>query len=157
MSCTKNFLIFPRLFSKFAHRLVAIKLLAFFTNSKFHIYYLREISVFGILKKIVCKQDWVFLLFVYTKSQIIRKKQDNLRNVFIYKNPDTLRYVVFHGIFEIVGGGGHFYMQKTMHFTLNFYMQKTMHFALRFLYIKAKTLCVTFLYAKNNALCVTFL
>ena len=54
-------------------------------------------------------------------------------------------------------GGGHFNIQKTMHFGLHFYMQKTMHFALRFLYTKSLTLCVAFLYAKNNALWVTFL
>ena len=38
----------------------------------------------------------------------------------------------FYGIFEIGGGGEHFYIQKTMHFALHFYMQ-------------------------NNALSVTFL
>ena len=54
----------------------------------------------------------------------------------IYKKPDTLRYAVFHGIFEIGGGwGGICYKQKTMHFALHFYMQKKKHFALR-LYIK---------------------
>ena len=31
----------------------------------------------------------------YTKSQILFKKQDNLRYVFIYKKPDTLRYAIF--------------------------------------------------------------
>ena len=29
-----------------------------------------------------------------------------LRDVFIYKKPDTLRYVIFYVIFEIGGGGG---------------------------------------------------
>ena len=38
--------------------------------------------------------------FLCTKSQTLCKKQDNLRHVFIYKNPDTLRYAVFHEIFE---------------------------------------------------------
>ena len=27
-------------------------------------------------------------------------------SLYIYKNPDTLRYAIFHGIFEIGGGGG---------------------------------------------------
>ena len=31
----------------------------------------------------------------YTKSQTLFKKQDNFRHVFIYKNPDTLRYAIF--------------------------------------------------------------
>ena len=71
-------------------------------------------------------------------------------------NPDTLRYSIFHGIFEIGGEGGtflyaknnalcvtflytktmhfalHFYLQKASHFALHFNMQKTVHFALRF-------------------------
>ena len=38
--------------------------------------------------------------FLYTKRPTLFKKHDNLRNVFIYKNPDTLRYAVFHEIFE---------------------------------------------------------
>ena len=50
----------------------------------------------------------------------------------MYKKPDTLRYMIFHGIFDICGGGEHFYIQKTMKFAFNFYTQKTMHFALRF-------------------------
>ena len=78
---------------------------------------------------------WNFTLydfFIY-KNLDTSKKQDNLRSVFVYKkNPDTLRYAIFHGIFEIGGGGEHFYKQKTIHFALNFYMQKTMHFPLRF-------------------------
>ena len=72
------------------------------------------------------------------KELTLRKKQDNFRYVFIYKNSDTLRYAIFHGTFEIGGGRGHFYMQKTMHFVLYFYMQKTMHFALRFYLQKAR-------------------
>ena len=37
----------------------------------------------------------------YAKSQTLRKKQDNFRYVFIYKNQDTLCYAIFHEIFEI--------------------------------------------------------
>ena len=46
---------------------------------------------------------------------------------FIYKNPDTLRYAVFHGIFEIGGGGGGIFIKK-IHFSLRFYIQKAIHF-----------------------------
>ena len=38
---------------------------------------------------------------LYTKSRTLRKKQDNFRYVFIYKNPDTLSYAIFHEIFEV--------------------------------------------------------
>ena len=56
-----------------------------------------------------------------------------LRDVFIYKNPHTLSYAIFHGIFDIRGEGG------------------------AFLYAKNNPLCVIFLFAKNNALSLTFL
>ena len=53
---------------------------------------------------------------LYTKIQTLRKNQDNLRYIFIYKKPYTVHYANFHGIFEIGGGGGgeHYYMQKKM-------------------------------------------
>ena len=73
-----------------------------------------------------------YVKFLYTKSQTLRKKQDNFRYVFIYKKHNTLCYAIYHGIFEIGGGGEHFYMQKNAP-------------------------CVTFLCAKDNSLCVTFL
>ena len=37
-----------------------------------------------------------YMTFLYTKSQTLRKNQDNLCYSFIYKNPDTLRYAIFH-------------------------------------------------------------
>ena len=40
-------------------------------------------------------------LYIYIQIQTLFKKQDNLRYVFIHKNPDTLRYTVFDEIFEI--------------------------------------------------------
>ena len=40
-------------------------------------------------------------LYIYTKSQTLFEKQDNLRYVFIHKNPDTLCYTIFYEIFEI--------------------------------------------------------
>ena len=79
---------------------------------------------------------------MYIKSQTLRKKQENLSYVFIYKNPDTFHYAISHGIFEIGGGGGTFLYAKknvlcvtflyakTMHFALSFYLQKATHFAL---------------------------
>ena len=39
-------------------------------------------------------------IYLYTKSQTIFKKQDNLRYVFIHKNPNTLRYAIFLKSFE---------------------------------------------------------
>ena len=37
-----------------------------------------------------------YVMFYYTKSQRLRKNQDNLRYGFIQKNIDTLRYTMFH-------------------------------------------------------------
>ena len=73
-----------------------------------------------------------YVTFLYTKSETLRNKQDNLRYVFIYKKLDTLRSAIFHGIFEFAEGV-HFYIQKTTHFALHFYI-KRMHSSLR-LYI----------------------
>ena len=102
---------------------------------------------------------WHFALrdvFIYKKPDT-SKKQDNLRYVFMYKKPETLRYAIFMELLKLAEGRGHFYEQKTMHFVLNFYVQEAMHFPLGFLYTKSETLCVTFPYARNNAICVTFL
>ena len=51
---------------------------------------------------------------LYTKIQKHRKKQDNFRYVFIYKKQDTLRYAIFHEIFEVG-----IYIQKSRHFALH--------------------------------------
>ena len=68
-----------------------------------------------------------YVTFLYAKIQTLRKKQDNLRYIFIYKKPEYLRYAIFHGILKLAERGGGFYMQKN------------------------NALCVTFLYEKNNA------
>ena len=64
------------------------------------------------------KNRWTFL---YTKSLILFKKLDNSRYVFIYKKRYTLRYGVFHEIFEV-----------------GIYIQKAWHFALRDVFIYKK-------------------
>ena len=78
---------------------------------------------------IYIQKVWQFALhdFLYTKYQTLHKKQDNLRYVFIYKNPETLRYAIFYWIFEIGRGGGGV-----------------------FLYPKNNALCITFLYYKTS-------
>ena len=98
-----------------------------------------------------------YVTFLYTKIQTLSKKQDNLRSVFIYKNTDTLRYAIFHWIFEIGGGGGGGYMQKNNALCITFLYVKNSALSVTFLHTKSLTLCVTFLCAKNNALCFTFL
>ena len=87
-----------------------------------------------------------------------------MRNVFIYKNPDTFQKARQFAL--------RFYIQKARHFTLRnfswnfwswhlytkimslcvtwrFYIQKTRHFE------KSKTICVMFLYTKSRTLCIT--
>ena len=92
---------------------------------------------------------------MYSKSQTLFKKQDNLRYFFIHKNPHTLRYAIFHEIFKLA----FIYIEKpwrfalrhvfslknpdTLHYAIfhgifeicggweHFYEQKTMHFALK--------------------------
>ena len=88
----------------------------------------------------------IFRQRVLKIQETFRKKQDNLRCVFIYKKPDTLFYVIFYGIFEIDGGGEEGGYTQKNHFALHFYMQKNNELSVTFLYTNA--LCVTFLYLK---------
>ena len=46
-----------------------------------------------------------YVTFLYSNSPTVQIKQNNLHDVFfINKRHDTMRYIIFHGIFEIVGG-----------------------------------------------------
>ena len=54
------------------------------------------------------------------KSRTLRKKKDKLRYVFIYKNPNTLRYAIFVEFFKLAERKGHFYMQKKKLCALHF-------------------------------------
>ena len=48
-------------------------------------------------------------VLIYQKQTLCKKK-----DVLNIRNPDTLRYAIFHGVFEIVGGGGgEVFMSKT--------------------------------------------
>ena len=102
---------------------------------------------------------WHFVLcdLFYTESMTLRKKQDNLRYVFIYKNQDNLRYAIFVEFLKLLEGGGaflYFFKQCTLRYIL---IAKSIAICVMFLYTKSLTFCVTFIYATNNALCVTFL
>ena len=101
-------------------------------------------------------------MFLYTKSETLRKNQDNLC------------YAIFQDNFEVG-----IYMQKAWHFALCEVFiyknpdtsKKAWQFALTFLYTKSPTLSLrdfywifeidevggAFLYAKRNRLCVKFL
>ena len=134
---------------KFCYVLINIKL------DTLHYTILHEMFEAGIF----IQKGWYFALgdVLYTKSQTLGKKQDNLRYVFIYKNSDTLPYAIFHWIFETGGGGGgHFYSQKQCTFPLHFYTQKSIHFLLH-LYEKGLQNALNMFIFKNNALFVTFL
>ena len=68
--------------------------------------------------------------FYTQKIQTLRKKHDNLRYVFKYKNPDTLRYAIFMEFLKLAEWGGHLYIKKK---TLRYILYaKKMNFALRF-------------------------
>ena len=82
------------------------------------------------------------------------QKEDNLRYIFIYKNPDTLCYAIIHRIFEICGGGA-FLFAKNSTLCVTFLCAKNALWV-TFLHTKIQTLCVTFLYPKNGAFFFTF-
>ena len=80
--------------------------------------------------------------FLYTKTQTLRKNQDNFRYVFIYKNPALCVPRFFIGFLKFAEGG-------------DIYLKKYNSLCFTLLYRKCLTLCVTFSYPKNYALFVT--
>ena len=105
----------------------------------------------------------------------IYKKPDTLRYVeFLYskiqtlrKKQDNLRYVLYTKIRIVCSTRFFVEFLKLAEWRGHFYMKKTMHFALHF-YAENKTLRVTFyiqkpqhfvlhFYVPKNALCITFL
>ena len=110
------------------------------------------------------------LEFIYTKSMTLCVTWR-----FIYKNSDTSKkarqfalgfYIQkawqfalrdFSWIFEIGGGWGHFYKQKTMNLALNFYMQKRCTFRYVFIFKKPDTLLHIFICKKSFTLCYVFI
>ena len=79
-------------------------------------------------------------LYINTKSQILFKKQENLRYVFIHKNPYTLRSTIFMIFLKLT----FIYIYKSWHFALcNFFIykkpdtsKKARNFALHYIYTK---------------------
>ena len=84
-------------------------------------------------------------VFIIKKSRHYAKNNTIFVTFFIQK-PGTLRYAIFHGIFEIGVGWGHFYMQKAMHFALHFYMEKKCTLSYVFTYKKPDTLGYIFIF-----------
>ena len=76
--------------------------------------------------------DEIFEVCIYTKSMKLRKKQDNLRYVFIYKNPAVCVTRFFIEFLKFAGGRDIYALKKQC------------------------TLCDIFI-LKNSALCVTLL
>ena len=143
---------------KFAHSFVAIELLTFCKNVKtilllkraLGIPYVNRIDffIFFVYIKTFRKKIGFCILMKIIMTAIIERqrarfyihKKQKLRNVFIYKKPDTF--------------------QKSRQFPLRFYIQKSIHFNLRdfswnflklaFIFKKHDTLRhVTFLYTKR--------
>ena len=73
--------------------------------------------------------------FLTSKSQTLRKKQDNLRYVFKYKNPALCITQFFIEILKFADEGAFIYLKKH-------------RFELHFI-LKNKALCVTLLYTKS--------
>ena len=50
-----------------------------------------------------------YMTFYIQKDRHLEKARQVALKCFIYKNPDTLCYAIFHVMFEIGEGRGHFY------------------------------------------------
>ena len=122
-----------------------------FTLRDFH-----EVSYWHLC--IYKKHDTLRYVTFYTKSQTLRKKQDNFRFVFfIYKNSDTLHYAILMEFLNLAEGGGNFinkkqctlrqkFICKKMHLALRFYIQKSRHFVSHFYMQKKCTLRYVLIY-----------
>ena len=58
---------------------------------------------------IYIQKPWQFTLravLTYKNLDTSQTSRHFLLRLYIYKNPDTLRYTIFHGIFDIGRGGG---------------------------------------------------
>ena len=68
-----------------------------------------------------------------------------------------MRYAIFHGTFEIGGGGGIIFMNKKMHFALNVNIKKQRTFRYVFIYKNTDTLCHIFIRKKQCTLRYIFI
>ena len=114
-------------------------------------------------------EKFVMGIYIYTKSMALcvrgrfyiknletSKKQDNLRYVFICKNPDTLRHKIFMGYLKLAEGGGHFYSHKNNALCVKLLYDKNNALSGMVLYKKVRNFVLHF-HLQKNALCVTFL
>ena len=82
--------------------------------------------------------------FYIQKTRHFKKSKIICVKFLIYKNSDTLRYAIFHGMFVIGGGGrGAFSWKKNNSLFVKFLYAKNIALSVTFLYTKSQTLCVT--------------
>ena len=117
--------------------------LRFYLQKAIHLT-LRDFYEFLKLAFIYKKHDTLRqVTFLYTKSQTLRKKQNNLRYVLYTKIRHFCVTRFFIEFLKFAEGGGDLLIKKQC--------------TLRDIFISKNTaLCVTFLYSKSLTLCVTF-
>ena len=95
------------------------------------------------------------MTLLYSKSRHFAKHK-TICVTFLYKKPDTLRYAVFCGVFEIGEGGRDIFIGKNYALCVTFLYAKNNALCVTFLFTKSLTLCVTFLYAKTTNFALRF-
>ena len=169
----KTFYFFLRLLIKLAHSFVAIELLDFFKNAKFHFYCSRELSVkkiyihkqdYYFLLSVCIRMFWIFFLYIneYHNNCHKRKTMCTFQYILKAKNCETFSYTKSQKLFKNQNNIRYdLYIKiKTLYFTQFF-----MKFWSWNLYIKSMTLFVTWRFyiqkarhfAKIKTLCVRFL
>ena len=94
---------------------------------------------------IYIQKEWHFSLravIIYKNSDTPQKARQFALRLYIYKNPDTLRYSSFHGIFEIGGGRGGVILKNNALCVKPLYLKKNVWLHL---YIYIYALCITFI------------
>ena len=160
-----------RLFSKLTDSFVAIELLAFFNNAKFHFYCSRELSVFGI-KNIYTPHVKRIDFFAFCSYKNVSQKKSFL-NINLNYNDSHQRKTTCTFLYIEKGKNCETFIcickkpdtfQKARQFPLRFYSQKSIHYTFRdfswifwnwhfYIFKKYDTLrYVTFFYSKSQTL-----
>ena len=96
------------------------------------------------------RKNLCYVTFLFTKKQKLRKKQDNLRHIFIYTKSGHFSWRNFHVLFEISGGKGGIFSRKKECTLCWFFIYKKQWTFRYVLYSKRWTICLTFLYEKMH-------
>ena len=113
---------------------------------------------------IYTKSKKICYTLLYKKSQTLFKKLDAWQRArqfairFYIQKSGTFALRDFSLNFRhLRRGGGHLFIEKTMHFAWHFYIEKTMHFAFVAIYKESDTMCYILISKKQNTILYVYM